>query len=83
MSNKLSLSFCHLFCEHAISLPQVITGPGQYRTRGGEVVTVMGFSGHRDFWAHGSYSNGVKESWMPSGRVLPGYLSQNDIVGVA
>lgn len=60
--------------------PTVVTGPGRYVTRGGEVVTV---SSVNTFQAFGSYENGIKERWTVSGRVLPVYESPNDIVGPA
>ncbi len=76
----MKLSTAILYCQHAISLPKVVTGPGVYRTRSGETVTVDGFSGHAGYIADGSYAGGPAESWYVSGRVLSHSLSKNDIV---
>ena len=64
-----------------VTLPTIITSPGQYRTRGGAVVTVSHVSTRPDFRCHGSYANGVRDGWHKSGRLYAGALSQNDIVG--
>jgi len=64
-----------------LSLPVVITGPGQYVTRGGELVTVTAVRHNR---ADGHYSNGINEWWScRGGRVLPSSLSQNDVMAPA
>lgn len=68
-----------------ITLPVVIDGPGSYLTRGGDVVTVEQISSGLGFGyqnrAVGRYSNGTVEFWScRGGRVLPYYLSRNDIV---
>lgn len=76
----MTKSFAVLYCHHAITLPRVVTGPGRYCTRSGETVEVVRLEGHNGSFAVGAYSNGVPESWYPSGRVLPHYLSSNDIV---
>lgn len=60
--------------------PKVVTGPGRYVTRGGEVVTVTSVDRYRAF---GSYENGTLEWWTVVGRVLPFHLSPNDIVKAA
>jgi len=63
-------------------LPVVITAPGQYETRRGEIVTVdttAGKGAHRRNW-HGRYENGVAESWHSSGRLYAGQTCANDIV---
>ena len=63
------------------SLPAVITAPGQYRTRCGEVVTIGAASDKLfDFACRGSYSNGVAERWHRSGRVHTNQECRNDIV---
>lgn len=61
-------------------LPTVITEPGQYRTRCGEVVTVSVVSKKHLFTCHGEYSCGTKESWHHSGRIFPKLDTTNDIV---
>jgi hypothetical protein len=73
---------------HHLLLPVVVDAPGQYVTRGGDVVTIERITSHRGWGyknrAEGQYSNGVAECWSArGGRVLPWYLSQNDIVAKA
>lgn len=70
-----SASFCAF-----ITLPNVIEQPGQYITRGGEVVTVDAASSRHDFKCKGRYANGVHDCWHKSGRLYFGALSKNDIV---
>lgn len=60
-----------------VSLPTVVTSVGQYRTRGGEIVTVTSID---KSWARGHYANNVSELWDISGRLLPSTESRNDIV---
>jgi len=60
-----------------IVLPTIITGPGEYRTRCGETVTIDTVGR----FATGRYSDGVPETWDVSGRLLPFNESKNDIVG--
>lgn len=60
--------------------PTLVTGPGRYVTHGGEVVTIDRVDSHRAF---GQYGDRTPEMWTRVGRVLPHYLSQNDIVGIA
>lgn len=73
---------------HHFLLPIVVDGPGTYITRGGDTVTIDRVTTSRGFGynncAEGRYSNGIVESWSArGGRVLPYFLSQNDIVGKA
>ncbi len=73
-----------------VSLPTVITAPGRYRTRAGEIVTIdrVGRPEHLSFadvdpragLADGHYPNGVTEVWDVSGRLLPFSQSDNDII---
>ena len=66
--------------------PTVITGPGRYKTRCGETVTVDFVDSSCPppvFAAEGSYDGGPDECWHRSGRVLPFSESKNDIVGPA
>ncbi|NCA91229.1 MAG: hypothetical protein EOM92_20720 [Gammaproteobacteria bacterium] len=58
---------------------EIIPGPGQYRTRAGELVVV---ESRRGRWADGRYSDGTRESWHRSGRIFPNLASSNDIVAV-
>lgn len=60
--------------------PKVVTGPGRYATRSGEVVEVSYLGGYNNFEAFGVYDNGTAERWYVSGHVLPYSLSQNDII---
>jgi len=57
--------------------PTIVTTPGQYVTRGGEVVTIERLDGLR---AYGQYANGSREWWTLSGRTLPFSESPNDLV---
>lgn len=66
-----------------VVLPVVITGPGQYVTRSGEVVTVAQASSRHAFECRGAYSDGVSEAWHKSGRLLFGSETANDIVRAA
>lgn len=61
---------------------QIVTGPGQYLTRSGEVVTVeRTWTGILS--ARGHYSCGTPERWSLSGRILGGLITPNDIVARA
>lgn len=63
-----------------VTLPVVITQPGQYRTRCGEVVSVERSSSKHNFGCQGRYSSGQTENWHRSGRLYFGQHCQNDIV---
>lgn len=66
-----------------VTLPTVITAPGRYRTRGGEVVTITEASTKHNFGCVGTYSapnEGVIDRWHKSGRLYFGQLSSNDVV---
>lgn len=62
-----------------LGYPQSIFTPGRYLTRSGETVTIETI-GSGILSARGRYSDGTPERWSTSGRVLPHYLSANDIV---
>jgi len=70
-------------------LPTVITAPGSYVTRCGDLVTVttLGmhvtgtYKGLKDGFAHGHYNHGeIKETWLASGRIWTNRECNNDIV---
>lgn len=61
--------------------PVIVTEPGRYRTRSGELVQVETASPRHDFGCIGRYPNGTRERWHKSGRIFAGCLSANDIVG--
>lgn len=63
-----------------VTKPTIITEPGQYRTRGGEIVTVETVSVRPDFGCTGHYEHGTRERWHKSGRIFAGMESQHDIV---
>lgn len=65
------------------SLPVIITAPGQYLTRGGEVVTVEVVSTRHDHGCRGFYSCGIAEGWHKTGRIYFGQECCNDIVAKA
>lgn len=60
--------------------PTIIDEPGQYVTRGGEVVTVHAVAGRGTFPCTGQYPTGQRECWHKSGRLFFGQESSNDIV---
>jgi hypothetical protein len=60
-----------------VALPIVITEPGKYRTRCGEIVTIETV---RQYDASGRYSNQIPDTWDLSGRLYPSTLSDNDII---
>lgn len=70
-----------------LNRPQIITKPGEYLTRCGEIVTIKGISEKRGSlgWqmAWGSYADGINESWEVCGAILPSQQTQNDIVSAA
>jgi hypothetical protein len=63
-----------------VLLQEVITQPGNYVTRCGETVKVETASRKHQFACHGSYPNGISESWHRSGRILASRETDNDIV---
>ncbi len=66
-----------------VTRPVVITSPGLYQTRSGEIVTVEEVSGRHDFGCRGRYAQGIREGWHKSGRLYANVESGNDIVGAA
>lgn len=60
-------------------LGEIIDGPGQYRTRCGEIVTITGKSSRHRHW-DGRYSCFVPEDWHESGRRWTHAECDNDIV---
>ena len=63
-----------------ITMPRIITGPGQYITRGGETITIDSMLDCRFYGAVGRYSCGTNEKWGISGRIFAGMTSNNDVV---
>lgn len=66
-----------------VSLPRVITAPGEYLTRAGERVTICKVSPRQDFGCEGIYAKGGDEAWHKTGRLFAGRECRNDIVGSA
>ena len=64
-----------------LTLPTIVTGPGTYLTRNGATVTIESASTRNDLRCYGAYSNGVREGWHKSGRILATSETANDIVG--
>lgn len=60
--------------------PVIVTEPGQYRTRCGEVVTVTQVSARHDFGCRGTYPHGTPEAWHRSGRLYATSECANDIM---
>jgi len=66
-----------------VAMPVIITGPGRYVTRAGEVVTIEMALQRHAFGCSGVYSTGQREEWHMSGRLMFDKETPNDIVGVA
>ncbi len=79
---ELSSTSYQSYGTHTLLLPRIITGPGRYLTRKGEIVTIDSLGGYADWQAAGKYSDGVDECWLVSGRIFPSadLTSPNDIV---
>ncbi len=60
--------------------PVVVTGPGLYETRGGELARVESVAAKGLFRCRGAYACGISESWPVSGRIFPHMQSRNDLV---
>ena len=68
------------FCS-LIPLPTVITVPGEYRARCGDLVAITRVSTRPDFGCLGMYlDDGIVDSWHCSGRLYFGRESMFDIV---
>ncbi len=63
-----------------VTLPTIITGPGCYLTRCGEVVEIETSSTGHDFACLGTYPDDTAEGWHRSGRLYAGFECRNDIV---
>lgn len=63
-----------------VQLNAIITAPGLYVTRSGEIVTVESTSQAHTFGCAGHYTDGKKEAWHRSGRLFATSESQNDIL---
>jgi hypothetical protein len=71
----------HAFFASLVALPDVITGPGQYVTRCGDIVTINSAGGRAArFDCFGAYSDGTRESWHRGGRIMASCQTANDIV---
>lgn len=70
-----------------VTLPVVITEPGDYITRSGERVTITRVSGVSDRHDHGCWGrylpDGPDDSWHKSGRLYFSMTSGNDIISKA
>lgn len=68
--------------KYFATLPTVITGPGNYRTRSGEVVIITRLRQARrhGFNCIGRYPSGVIDAWPKTGRLYFNITSDNDIV---
>lgn len=65
-----------------VTLPVIITEPGDYITRDGDTVTVTHVSTAHSFHCVGRYGagRGPTECWHKSGRLYAHNETQNDIV---
>lgn len=61
-------------------LPVVVSQPGKYETRCGEVVEVYAIDSRYPHLVHGHYPSGIQESWHESGRIFAGRETDNDII---
>lgn len=66
-----------------VNLPVLITTPGDYRTRSGELVSIETVSERHDFRCTGRYVSGPVDCWHKSGRLLATSETANDIVQAA
>jgi hypothetical protein len=66
-----------------VLLPVIITEPGRYRTRKGEIVTVERATRFHTFGCGGRYADDTVERWHKSGRLYAGRTCENDIVDVS
>lgn len=64
-----------------VTLPRVITEPGRYLTRAGEIVTITVTSSKHDLGNAGYYEKcGTPDHWHHSGRIFASRETPNDIV---
>ncbi|WP_432263472.1 hypothetical protein [Cupriavidus sp. TMH.W2] len=67
-----------------VTKPDIITAPGNYVTRSGELVTITVVSWRQDHGCIGTYGDGkIVDKWHKSGRIFAGAESGNDIVRAA
>lgn len=63
-----------------VTLPDVITKPGRYRTRSGEIVTITTISRAHNYGCLGAYADGIAEGWHKSGRLYAERECLNDVI---
>lgn len=63
-----------------VNLPTIITEPGKYRTRSGEIVNIVESSTRHVFGCMGTYPEGIEDRWHKTGRLYAHTLSPNDII---
>ena len=63
-----------------VVLPTIISEPGNYLTRCGEIVNIESIIPNTAYGACGKYPNQVEDRWDVCGRLYPSILSNNDIV---
>ncbi len=61
-------------------LPVIITAPGKYLTRCGEIVEITNTDARGQLGCAGTYPCGLKDRWNKSGRLYYSTLSSNDII---
>lgn len=74
----------HAYFAPLVTLPTIITEPGQYITRCGETVTIDRTSSKHDFGNIGFYGIDeatITECWHRSGRINATRETNNDVVG--
>lgn len=60
--------------------PRVVTGPGEYETRGGRTVRIHTVAERGLFCCEGVHDCGTPDRWPLSGRIFPTLLSEHDLV---
>lgn len=65
-----------------VTMPTIITEPGQYLTRSGELVEITKVSAFHEFACAGTYAEAARrDDWHKSGRLYATLECANDIVG--
>lgn len=62
-------------------LPVIITEPGKYLTRKGEVVDILTTTRRSVYKCGGNFSCGTYDYWMDNGRRWPSRENDHDVVG--
>lgn len=80
MTNEINLREYQREAMNALTGPEIITGPGKYVTRCGDLVTIYRMNGSR--WRGFYQTTGISDGWLATGRLFLWSETKNDIVGV-